>query len=146
MLFYNALDLNNQKILCLPSIFQFDRKLGFWTTLQLTFQKKQFWHKKIQETQVNNFCSCNECYSTKVIKSCIYWCLVSFSLDRLVTEKQIQNFSQSFLLSLQSQNLKKEAVLFSFRIKTPTGQCFVFIIWFLVTSRANRIEHWLSNL
>ena len=25
LLFYNALDLNNQKILCLPSIFQFDR-------------------------------------------------------------------------------------------------------------------------
>ena len=29
LLFYNALDLSNQKILCLPSIFQFDRKLGF---------------------------------------------------------------------------------------------------------------------
>ena len=26
---YNALDLNNQKILWLPSIFQFERKLGF---------------------------------------------------------------------------------------------------------------------
>ena len=34
MLFYNDLDLNNRKILCLPSIFQFERKLGFWTTLQ----------------------------------------------------------------------------------------------------------------
>ena len=33
MLFYNDLDLNNRKILCLPSIFQFERKLGFWTTL-----------------------------------------------------------------------------------------------------------------
>ena len=33
MLFYNALDLNNQKILWLPSIYQFERKLGFWTTL-----------------------------------------------------------------------------------------------------------------
>ena len=33
LLFYNDLDLNNQKTLCLPSIFQFDRKLGFWTTL-----------------------------------------------------------------------------------------------------------------
>ena len=33
LLFYNDLDLNNQKILCLPSIFQFERKLGFWTTL-----------------------------------------------------------------------------------------------------------------
>ena len=29
LLFYNALNLNNQKILCLPSIFQFGRKLGF---------------------------------------------------------------------------------------------------------------------
>jgi hypothetical protein len=29
LLFYNALDLNNQKILWLPSIFQFERKLGF---------------------------------------------------------------------------------------------------------------------
>ena len=34
LLFYNNLDLNNQKILWLPSIFQFERKLGFWTTLQ----------------------------------------------------------------------------------------------------------------
>jgi hypothetical protein len=34
LLFYNALDLNNQKILCLPSIYQFERKLGFWTTLE----------------------------------------------------------------------------------------------------------------
>ena len=25
LLFYNALDLNNQKILCLPSIYQFER-------------------------------------------------------------------------------------------------------------------------
>ena len=33
LLFYNDLGLNNQKILCLPSIFQFERKLGFWTTL-----------------------------------------------------------------------------------------------------------------
>ena len=33
LLFYNDLDLNNQKILCLPSIFQSERKLGFWTTL-----------------------------------------------------------------------------------------------------------------
>ena len=31
--FYNDLHLNNQKILCLPSIYQFERKLGFWTTL-----------------------------------------------------------------------------------------------------------------
>ena len=35
MLFYNALDLNNQKILWLPSIFQFERKVGFWTTLPI---------------------------------------------------------------------------------------------------------------
>ena len=34
MLFYNDLDLNNQKILWLPSIFQFERKVGFWTTLE----------------------------------------------------------------------------------------------------------------
>ena len=34
LLFYNDLDLNNQKKLWLPSIFQFERKLGFWTTLQ----------------------------------------------------------------------------------------------------------------
>ena len=33
LLFYNDLDLNNQKILCLPSIFQFERKVSFWTTL-----------------------------------------------------------------------------------------------------------------
>ena len=33
LLFCNALDLNNQTILCLPSIHQFERKLGFWTTL-----------------------------------------------------------------------------------------------------------------
>ena len=33
MLFYSALDLNNQKILCLLSIYEFERKLGFWTTL-----------------------------------------------------------------------------------------------------------------
>ena len=33
LLFYNDLDLNNQKILYLPSIYQFERKLGFWTTL-----------------------------------------------------------------------------------------------------------------
>ena len=32
-LFYIDLDLNNHKILCLPSIYQFDRKLGFRTTL-----------------------------------------------------------------------------------------------------------------
>ena len=31
--FYNALDLNNQKILWLPSIYEFERKLGFWTVL-----------------------------------------------------------------------------------------------------------------
>ena len=29
LLFYDALDLNNQKILWLPSIFQFESKLGF---------------------------------------------------------------------------------------------------------------------
>ena len=29
----NDLDLDNQKILWLPSIYQFERKLGFWTTL-----------------------------------------------------------------------------------------------------------------
>ena len=33
LVFYNALDLNNQKILWLPSIYEFDRKLGFWTTI-----------------------------------------------------------------------------------------------------------------
>ena len=33
LLFYNAFNLNNQKILCLPSIYQFERKLGFWATL-----------------------------------------------------------------------------------------------------------------
>ena len=33
LLFYNALDLNNQKILWLPSTYQFERKMGFWTTL-----------------------------------------------------------------------------------------------------------------
>ena len=32
-IFYNALDLNKQKSLCLPSIFRFERKLGFLTTL-----------------------------------------------------------------------------------------------------------------
>ena len=37
LLFYNALDLNNQKILCLPSIYEFERKLGFWTTLKCIF-------------------------------------------------------------------------------------------------------------
>ena len=36
LLFYNAFDLNNQKILCLSSIYQFDKKLGFWTTLKNT--------------------------------------------------------------------------------------------------------------
>ena len=30
LLFYNALNLNNQTILCLPSIYQFERILGFW--------------------------------------------------------------------------------------------------------------------
>jgi hypothetical protein len=29
LLFYNALDLNNQKKLWLPSIFQFERKVYF---------------------------------------------------------------------------------------------------------------------
>ena len=33
LLFYNDLYLNNQKILCLPLIYQFERKVGFWTTL-----------------------------------------------------------------------------------------------------------------
>ena len=34
--FYNDLDLNNQKYLWLPSIYEFERKLGFWTTLIIT--------------------------------------------------------------------------------------------------------------
>ena len=46
-LFYNSLDLNNQKILCLPSIYQFERKLGFWTTLQNIFIEK-IWHNAYQ--------------------------------------------------------------------------------------------------
>ena len=33
LLFYIALDLNNQNILWLPSKIQFERKLDFWTTL-----------------------------------------------------------------------------------------------------------------
>ena len=35
LLFYNALDPNDQKILWLPPIFQFEKvwKVGFWTTL-----------------------------------------------------------------------------------------------------------------
>ena len=36
LLLYNDLDLNNQKILWLQSIYWFERKLGFWTTLQPT--------------------------------------------------------------------------------------------------------------
>ena len=44
LLFYNALDLNNQKILCPPSIYLLERKLGFWTnprgdSLQKLLQK-----------------------------------------------------------------------------------------------------------
>ena len=46
MLFYNDLDLNNQKSLCLPSIFRFERKLGFLTTLlngKQLFIFNKFW-------------------------------------------------------------------------------------------------------
>ena len=45
LLFYNALDLNNQKILWLPSIYEFERKLGFWTTLDFMLNLA-FQHKK----------------------------------------------------------------------------------------------------
>ena len=43
---YNALDLNNQKILWLPSIFQFERKVGFWTTLMSPTLLSPFFVKK----------------------------------------------------------------------------------------------------
>ena len=46
LLFYNDLDLNNQKSLCLPSIFRFERKLGFLTTLlngKQLFIFNKFW-------------------------------------------------------------------------------------------------------
>ena len=39
---YNDLDLNNQKILWLPSIFEFERKLGFSTTLPHMISKILF--------------------------------------------------------------------------------------------------------
>ena len=69
LLFYNALDLNNQKILWLPSIFQFDRKLGFWTTLRAHQDSKSFrwsyelllllrwkwWTTIMSHSAVNNF-------------------------------------------------------------------------------------------
>ena len=50
LLFYNAY-LNNQKILCLTSIYEFKRKLGFWTTLmtdwifwEILFSKHWGWN------------------------------------------------------------------------------------------------------
>jgi hypothetical protein len=47
LLFYNALDLNNQKILCLPSIYQFDRtgtNLNHPTFLTMQSENNKFKH------------------------------------------------------------------------------------------------------
>ena len=63
MHFYNDLDLNNQKILCLLSIFQFERKLGFWTTLMHMYLRKNkyaFYNENQIRTRTHlciNFCS-----------------------------------------------------------------------------------------
>ena len=58
--FYNAFDLNNQKILWLPSIFQFERKLGFWTTLEemtllIHFDLLHFLFQFYQSSKLSNF-------------------------------------------------------------------------------------------
>ena len=70
LLFYNDLDLNNQKILCLPSIFQFERKVGFWTTLvnsnsffsnfmkkNLVYKVRHLYYNVLHKTHIlNKFC------------------------------------------------------------------------------------------
>ena len=81
LLFYNAFDLNNQKILCLPSIYQFERKLGFLTTLE--------WRKNRTQIVLRLFWELlRHCLNSKLIDSLVMFIncpLIKFSLRNTLT-------------------------------------------------------------
>ena len=60
--FCNVLDLNNQKILCLPSIYEFKRKVRFWTTLM-----GWSWDALVGDKKVNRQLKMNPSTQTDVI-------------------------------------------------------------------------------
>ena len=88
MLFYNALDLNNQKNLWLPSIFQYERKVYFWTTLEL-----YHWQTIL---------------AWKIYKK--YWSLLKMKQNGS-THNVILNFFMSVLDYMRFDNPLKQAIM-----------------------------------
>ena len=109
LLFYNNLDLNNQKILGLPSIFQFERKLGFWTTLKSLVHLFNCSNSKKDKmklcSQMQSLKLCNTFFPTKFRKVCLnYFCKnISNSTENKETLKIAEGkLSELFLLRCDS--------------------------------------------